>query len=541
MTCPPTRSAAHRHVPRDQAGLPESPAAVRVVHAGAGADAARHPGHLHRATDARRRRRATLRGVLARPTPTSRSCTCCPRAVGRTPRRRSAPTALHLQVAVDADAGRLVVVGAIDNLGKGAAGQARAERQPDARASRRPPACPIERRSAPMSVTAAAGFRAAGVAAGLKASGGPTSRWWSTTARSTPPPAVFTAQPGQGRAGAVVRSRCSPSGRLRAVVLNSGGANACTGPDGFADTHATAEQVAAVLGVGAGEVAVCSTGLIGERLPMDDAARRASTPPRRRSPPTAVPDAADAIRTTDTVAKQAARHRRRLDGRRHGQGRRHARARRWPRCSACSPPTPWSTQRPLDAALRAATPHDLRPASTPTAACRRTTPCCCWPAAPRASRPRPDDVRRRGARGVRRPGRGSCIADAEGATKEIAIEVVGAAQRGRRGRGRPAAIARDNLLKMRAASATTPTGAGSLAAVGTTQAAFDPHALDVAINGVLGLPRRRGRCGPRRASTCPAATITSTIDLHAGASRRRRSGPTTSPHAYVEENSAYST
>src|SRR5205814_8176535 len=58
-------------------------------------------------------------------------------------------------------------------------------------------------------------------------------------------------------------------GQVRAVALNSGGANACTGPDGFQDTHRTAEHLAAALGCGAGEVAVCSTGLIGERLPMD--------------------------------------------------------------------------------------------------------------------------------------------------------------------------------------------------------------------------------------------------------------------------------
>ncbi len=92
-------------------------------------------------------------------------------------------------------------------------------------------------------------------------------------------------------------------GRVRSVVLNAGGANACTGPAGFADTHRTAEHVAAVLGSGAGEVAVCSTGLIGERLPMTqllagvDAAAAALRDDGG-------PDAADAIRTTDTVAKQ---------------------------------------------------------------------------------------------------------------------------------------------------------------------------------------------------------------------------------------------
>ena len=88
-------------------------------------------------------------------------------------------------------------------------------------------------------------------------------------------------------------------------MLNSGGANACTGPDGFADTHRSAEAAAAELNVGAGEVAVCSTGLIGERLPMDDTARGHRRAPHGRSATDGAP-AAEAIRTTDTVSKQAA-------------------------------------------------------------------------------------------------------------------------------------------------------------------------------------------------------------------------------------------
>ncbi len=118
-----------------------------------------------------------------------------------------------------------------------------------------------------MSVTAAAGFRAAGVVAGIKASAdldlalvvndGPSdiAAGVFTTNRVKAAPVLWTEQ--------VITAQ-----RLRAVVLNSGGANACTGPDGFADTHRSAEAVAAELGIGAGEVAVCSTGLIGERLPM---------------------------------------------------------------------------------------------------------------------------------------------------------------------------------------------------------------------------------------------------------------------------------
>ena len=124
-----------------------------------------------------------------------------------------------------------------------------------------------------MSVTAAAGFRAAGVAAGLKSGGLPDVAVVVNDGPSHAAAAVFTGN--RVQAAPVVWSRqVVADGRIDAVVLNSGGANACTGPDGFADTHRTAERAASLLGVAAGDVAVCSTGLIGERLPMPRAARR---------------------------------------------------------------------------------------------------------------------------------------------------------------------------------------------------------------------------------------------------------------------------
>ena len=152
-------------------------------------------------------------------------------------------------------------------------------------------------------ITAPAGFRAAGVAAGLKASGSPD--------------VALVVNDGPDRVAAVVLTRnrvqAAPvrwtrqvvaDGRVDAVVLNSGGANACTGPGGFQDTHRTAEHVAQVLDLSAGDVAVCSTGLIGERLPMDrllagvDACAAALSA-------TGGADAARAIMTTDTVPKEA--------------------------------------------------------------------------------------------------------------------------------------------------------------------------------------------------------------------------------------------
>src|SRR5918998_4641943 len=129
-----------------------------------------------------------------------------------------------------------------------------------------------------MSVTAPKGFRAAGVAAGLKSTG---ARDVAVVVNDGPrhvAAAVLTTN--RVQAAPVLWTRQAVSdGVARAVVLNSGGANACTGPEGFLDTHRTAEHVADALraagaapgeGVGAGDVLVCSTGLIGVRLPMEN-------------------------------------------------------------------------------------------------------------------------------------------------------------------------------------------------------------------------------------------------------------------------------
>ncbi|HET9256282.1 MAG TPA: bifunctional ornithine acetyltransferase/N-acetylglutamate synthase, partial [Pseudonocardiaceae bacterium] len=156
-----------------------------------------------------------------------------------------------------------------------------------------------------MSVTAARGFSAAGVAAGIKADGALDLALVANGGPATTAAGVFTRN--QVKAAPVLWSAQVLTGhRLRAVVLNSGGANACTGPGGFQDTHVTAERVAAALGCGAAEVAVCSTGLIGERLPRETllagvdkaAGALAATPEAGLA-------AATAVLTTDTVPKQA--------------------------------------------------------------------------------------------------------------------------------------------------------------------------------------------------------------------------------------------
>ena len=162
-------------------------------------------------------------------------------------------------------------------------------------------------------VTAPAGFRAAGIAAGIKASGAFDLALVFNEGPDFAAAGVFTRN--QVKAAPVLwTQQVLTTGRLRAVILNSGGANACTGPGGFADTHATAEAVAAALSgwgteTGAIEVAVCSTGLIGDRLPMDKVlAGVGHVVHEMAGGLTGGEEAARAIMTTDTVPKQVALH-----------------------------------------------------------------------------------------------------------------------------------------------------------------------------------------------------------------------------------------
>ena len=383
-----------------------------------------------------------------------------------------------------------------------------------------------------MSVTAPLGFRAAGVTAGLKRSGQPDVAVVLNDGPSRAAAAVFTAN--RVQAAPVTWSRQVVSGgRVRAVVLNSGGANACTGPLGFQDTHATAEHLAQALGDSAGEMVVCSTGLIGERLPMDkllpavDAAVAAAS----RGGGLA---AADAIRTTDTVVKIAFR---RPDGYSIGGMAKGAGMIAPGLATMLCVLTTDADLAPdrLDAALRAATAVTFDRLDTD--GCMSTNDTVLLMASG-ASGVTPDqaeftrvltEVCADLARQLQR--------DAEGAGKMIAIEVVGAASvsdavtAGR-------AVARSNLLKC-AIAGEDPNWGRVLSAVGTTDAVFEPERLNVAINGIWVC--RHGAPGDERAKVdLKPKDVTITVDLSAG------------PHSatilttdltteYVHENSAYST
>jgi glutamate N-acetyltransferase / amino-acid N-acetyltransferase len=388
-----------------------------------------------------------------------------------------------------------------------------------------------------LSVTAPLGFRAAGVAAGLKQPGQPDVAVVLNDGPSRAAAAVFTSN--RVQAAPVTWTRqVVQGGRVRAVVLNSGGANACTGPAGFQDTHATAEHLAASIGalsdeVGAGEIAVCSTGLIGERLPMDKLLPGVDVAVAEASRAGGLA-AADAIRTTDTVVKIAFR---RGTGYTIGGMAKGAGMLAPGLATMLCVLTTDAELEParLDAALRSATAMTFDRLDTD--GCMSTNDTVLLMAS--------------GATGVS-PDKVEFIEvltevcadltrqlqlDAEGAEKMITIEVVGAASEAdavTAGR----AVARNNLLKC-AIGGEDPNWGRVLAAVGTTDAVFDPDRLNVAINGIWVC--RHGASGDERSKVdLKPKDVTITVDLSAG------------PHsaiilttdltaAYVYENSAYST
>jgi len=413
-----------------------------------------------------------------------------------------------------------------------------------------------------LSVTAPLGFRAAGVTAGLKESGQMDVAVVLNDGPSRAAAAVFTSN--RVQAAPVIWTRQVVSGgRVRAVVLNSGGANACTGPAGFRDTHATAEHLAAAIGDSPGEIAVCSTGLIGERLPMDKLLPGVGAAVAGASRAGGLP-AADAIRTTDTVVKIAFRRVASRGDDPPGDPPAHGGTGR-------PPVPPWPPQTPSGYTIGGmAKGAGMVAPSLATMLCVLTTDADLSPAeldaALRSATGRTFDrldtdgcmstndtvlLLASGAVGVR-PEAGEFTRtltevcadlarqlqlDAEGAAKMITIEVVGAASEAdavTAGR----AVARSNLLKC-AIGGNDPNWGRVLAAVGTTDAVFEPDRLNVAINGVWVC--RHGAAGDERAKVdLTGKDVTITVDLSAG----RHSAvilTTDLTAAYVHENSAYST
>ena len=377
-----------------------------------------------------------------------------------------------------------------------------------------------------------AGFRASGTTAGLKDSGAPDLALVVNDGPLDAAAGVFTAN--RVKAAPVLWSQQVVSaGRVEAVVLNSGGANACTGPDGFADTHRTAEAVAAALGTGAARVAVCSTGLIGVRLPMDRLLAGVAQAADELSPSGGAA-AAEAIRTTDTVAKTAVA---RGDGWSVG-GMAKGAAMLSPALAtmlAVVATDAVADAALLDEVLRTATARTFDRVDTD--GCMSTNDTVLLLASG-ASGLTPSKAQLQSAvNAVCHDLAQQMVRDAEGASKDIAVEVVGAASVADALEA-ARAVGRSNLLKC-ALHGEDPNWGRVLAAVGTTSAAFEPDALDVAINGVQ-VCRGAAPGEDRSLVDLAGRAVHIVVDLHAG------------PHEatlwtsdltaeYVHENSAYST
>ena len=383
-----------------------------------------------------------------------------------------------------------------------------------------------------MSVTAAQGFRAAGVAAGLKTSGlldvalvvndGPcrTGAGVFTANRVKAAPVVWTQQ--------VVAD-----GRVDAVVLNSGGANACTGPAGFQDTHATAEWTADLLGVSATDVAVCSTGLIGERLPVDALMHGVDAAVPLLAA-TGSDDAARAIMTTDSRPKQSVAV---SDGFVVG-GMAKGAGMLAPGLATMLAVLTTDADVPselLDRALRAATARTFDRVDSD--GCMSTNDTVLLLASG-ASGVAPDEAALAAAvEQVCDDLARQLVDDAEGASKTVAVTVTRAATEDD-ALVVARAVARSNLLKC-ALHGEDPNWGRVLAAVGTTDAVFEPDRLAVALNDVW-VCRDGTAAEDRSKADLSGREVSVVVELGAGqAEVTVWTNDLTA--AYVHENSAYST
>jgi glutamate N-acetyltransferase/amino-acid N-acetyltransferase len=328
-----------------------------------------------------------------------------------------------------------------------------------------------------VSVTTAKGFTAAGIAAGIKENGNPDLALVVNNGPRLAAAGVFTSN--RVKAAPVLWSeQVLKGGEVSAVVLNSGGANACTGPKGFQDTHATAEAAAEALGLNAAQVAVCSTGLIGVLLPMDKLLPGIGTAAAQLSEHGGE-KAAIAIKTTDSVHKTSVvtKDGWTVGGMAKGAGMLAP--------GLATMLVVITTDADLDSAVL---DKALRDATRVTFdrvdsdGCMSTNDTVLLLASGAAGVTPDEREFAEAVRAVCDDLGQQLIRDAEGASKDIKVEVINAASEddavevGR-------SIARNNLLKC-AIHGEDPNWGRVLSAIGTTRAAFEPDRLNVAINGV---------------------------------------------------------
>ena len=383
-----------------------------------------------------------------------------------------------------------------------------------------------------MTVTTPAGFRASGVTAGLKPSGTPDMALIVNDGPRFAAAGVFTSN--RCKANPVLWSeQALKDGVARAVVINSGGANCYTGAAGFQSTHATAEEVAAGLGIGAVDVQVGSTGMIGllnDRDLLLSGARGALDALSADGGA----QAAEAMRTTDTVTKQVAVA---------GDGFTVGGIAKGAGMLAPGLATMLvylTTDADVDAdacdrALRSSTRTTFDRLDSDGCMSTNDTVLLLASGAAGVS-PSYDEL----AEAVQQACHGlamQLLEDAEGAEHDIAVEVRNAASEDEAVEV-ARAVARSNLFKC-AVFGRDPNWGRILASVGTTGAAFDPTDLDVALNGVW-VCRDSGPAEPASAVDLTGRWVDVTVDLKAGESTATV-WTNDLTHAYVHENSAYST
>ncbi len=375
------------------------------------------------------------------------------------------------------------------------------------------------------------GFLASGIHAGLKSSGNFDLTLIQNCGPRFDAAAVYTTN--KVIAAPVIWSQEVTKGEIvRAAILNSGGANACTGPDGFLDTHRTAEKVGELLQISSGEVVVCSTGLIGERLPMEKilagAEILASTLGRET-----LEDVARSIMTTDTVPKIA----RILSGEVLTVGVAKGAGMLAPALATMLSVVMTDAILPPNAQEIFSRVCDRTFNRIDSDGCMSTNDTVLLMGS--------------GASGVELSSKeieeiltsicGSLaeqlIEDAEGSTKSVAITVFGAASESD-AVDVARACARNNLLKC-AIFGEDPNWGRVLAAVGTASAEIDPLTIDVILNGVQ-VAKNSAPCEDKNLVSFSERLVELTINLNVGSAMATVRTNDLS-HDYVHENSAYST
>jgi glutamate N-acetyltransferase/amino-acid N-acetyltransferase len=374
------------------------------------------------------------------------------------------------------------------------------------------------------------GFKSASIAAGLKNTGALDLTLIQNQGPLFMGAAVFTSN--KVIAAPVIWSRqVIKGGIVRAAVLNSGGANACTGPQGFADTHKTAEHVGHLLNVSAGEVIVCSTGLIGELLPMEKILTGLDTIAPVLSSD-GLQSSAQAIMTTDTVSKIATAT---INGAEFAAIAKGA-GMLAPALATMLSVVMTDADVSVNAQEIFQRVTDRTYNRIDSDGCTSTNDTVLFMASGASGVSISDFDLEAILMNLCGSLADQLIADAEGSTKTVAIKVVNAASEkdavvvGR-------ACARNNLLKA-AIFGGDPNWGRVLAAVGTADAHLDPFTIDVKLNGVQ-VCTNSAPDADKSTVNFAARLVEIEIDLKIGSSTATILTNDLS-HDYVHENSAYS-